>query len=277
MIDHVRGVLASVGVRSGELAWIDAVDAADLAIEGDTAKARLALAELDGLDFVVRSGQRHKARLFVADMDSTMIGQECIDELADYAGFKDEVAAITERAMRGELDFAGALHERVRLLEGLDAEALPQCLAARIRPSVGAATLVSTLKASGAVTLLVSGGFTDFVAPIAARLGFDQFRANTLDVSSGKLTGRTSGAIVDAQAKRGFAEQMLAATGASPAEMIAIGDGANDVPMIELAGVGIGYRPKPALARAADGLIRFHDLTALLWMQGIARRQWVFG
>ena len=256
--------------------WIDEGDAADLAIDGDPAAVREALAGMDGVDFAVRAGERVPARLFVADMDSTIIGQECIDELADYAGFKDKVAAITERAMQGELDFAHALAERVALLKGLDQKLLAKCRRARIRPNPGAATLVATMKSQGALTVLVSGGFTDFVNPIARELGFNRMRANWLGVDEhGKLTGQTVGKVVDAAAKRHLAEQILAARKLSPGSLVAVGDGANDAPLIELAGLGVGYRPKPPLARVADGLIRFHDLTALLWMQGIPRSEWV--
>lgn len=274
LVDSVRSALADAGLLAGELSWIDAGDAADLAFEGDAALARAALGAIDRLDFAVRAGERIPARLFVADMDSTMIGQECIDELADYAGLKDEVAAITERAMQGELDFAASLAQRVALLEGLDHKVIAKCRRARIRPNPGAATLVATMKKHGALTVLVSGGFTDFVRPIARDLGFQRLRANYLGVKDGKLTGTTVGKIVDAQAKRRFAEQILAGLGAGPDSLVAIGDGANDVPLIELAGLGVGFRPKPALAEVADGLIRHHDLTALLWMQGIPRSDW---
>jgi len=275
LIAHVREALAAAAITTGDLAWIDVGEAADLPIAGDMTKARALLAQIDGMDFLLRAGKPRRARLFVADMDSTIIGQECIDELADYAGFKDKVAAITERAMQGELDFASALAERVALLKGMDAGTLAECLHARIRPNPGAATLVATMKAMGARTVLVSGGFTDFVRPIGLQLGFDQMHANVLCVDAGRLTGSTVGAIVDAAAKRRLAEHILASMNAAPDELVAIGDGANDVPMIELAGVGIGYHPKQALARVADGVIRFHDLTAALWMQGIARRDWV--
>ena len=255
--------------------WIDQEDAADFYLEGDLDVARKALEELEGVDFAVRPGARTKADLFVADMDSTMIGQECIDELADYAGFKDKVAAITERAMQGEIDFAHALTERVALLEGLDQKVLKQCVKSRIRPNRGAATLVATLKSRGTLTVLVSGGFVDFVRPIARQLGFDRIKANYLGANDGKLTGWTIGPIVDAAAKRSLAEQILAARKLGPESLLAIGDGANDVPLIELAGMGVGYRPKPALAAVADGLIRYHDLTALLWIQGIPRAEWI--
>lgn len=258
--------------------WVDEGDAADFAIDGDGELARAALDKLDGVDFALWPGDRVAARLFVADMDSTMIGQECIDELADYAGFKEEVAAITERAMQGELDFAHALAERVALLEGLDQKVLEQCLQTRIRPNPGAATLVATLKSRGVLTVLVSGGFTDFVRPISMQLGFERMMANHLAVGAGgRLTGRTVGRIVDAAAKRRVAEEILSAKEWGPDSLMAVGDGANDVPLIELAGLGIGYRPKPALANAANGLVRHHDLPALLWMQGIPRRDWVEG
>ena len=230
---------------------------------------------MESVDFAIRTEGRVEAKLFVADMDSTMIGQECIDELADYAGFKDKVAAITERAMQGELDFAHALAERVALLEGLDQKILDQCIKSRIRPNPGAATLVATLKSREALTVLVSGGFVDFVRPIARQLGFDRIKANYLGVEDRKLTGQTVGPIVDASAKRRLAEEILGARKLEPESLLAVGDGANDVPLIELAGLGVGYRPKPALAKAADGIIRHHDLTALLWMQGIPRAKWI--
>ena len=271
LLDRVRAAVA----EARDLTWIDEGDATDLAFEGDVGSARAALEAIDGLDFAIREGQRVPARLFVADMDSTMIGQECIDELGDYAGFKDEVAAITERAMQGELDFASALAERVALLKGLNQSVIAECLRERIRPNPGAKALVATMKAQGALTVLVSGGFTDFVGPIADELGFNRFHANVLGVRQGTLSGTTTGPIVDAATKRRIAGEVLAELGAGPEALVAVGDGANDAPMVELAGLGVGYRPKPALARIADGVIRHHDLTALLWMQGIPRRDWV--
>ena len=271
LLDRVRAAVA----EARDLTWIDEGDATDLAFEGDVGSARAALEAIDGLDFAIREGQRVPARLFVADMDSTMIGQECIDELGDYAGLKDEVAAITERAMQGELDFASALAERVALLKGLNQSVIGECLRERIRPNPGAKALVATMKAQGALTVLVSGGFTDFVGPIADELGFDRFHANVLGVRQGTLSGTTTGPIVDAATKRRIAGEVLAELGAGAEALVAVGDGANDAPMVELAGLGVGYRPKPALARIADGVIRHHDLTALLWMQGIPRRDWV--
>jgi phosphoserine phosphatase len=255
--------------------WVDEGDAAEVEFEGDISSAKATLETIEGLDFAIRGADRVPAKLFVADMDSTMIGQECIDELADYANLKDEVAAITERAMQGELDFAGALEARVALLRGLEASAIAECLRTRIRPNPGAKTLVATMKNEGALTVLVSGGFVDFVRPIARELGFDRIKANELGFEDGRLNGKTVGPIVDSTVKRRVAEDILKAERLGPETLVAIGDGANDVPLIKLAGLGVGYRPKPALAEIAAGIIRHHELTALLWMQGIPKRRWV--
>ena len=261
----------------GELVWRDGPDAAAFRVDQDARTLRALLGPLEAVaDIIVVDRERFMpVRLFVADMDSTVIGQECIDELGDYAGFKPEVAAITERAMQGEIDFAIALEARVALLNGLDRSVIARCLAERITATPGAQTLVATLKAKGAHTLLVSGGFTDFVRPVATRLGFDAFRANVLEANGETLTGRTVGPIVDAAAKRQAAAEALASLGLGPQDMLAVGDGANDSAMIDLAGTGIGYRPKPALAAVADGSVRHHDLSALLWAVGIPRAEWV--
>jgi phosphoserine phosphatase len=215
-------------------------------------------------------------RLFVSDMDSTMIGQECIDELADFAGIKAEVAAITERAMRGELDFATALAERVGLLKGLPEAAIQQCLDQRIRPMDGARTLVATLKARGCRTVLVTGGFHAFADPVAAQLGFDHTVANRLGVHDGVLTGAVVGGIVDSAVKRSVLLEEMARLGEG-AISLATGDGANDIPMLEAATHGIAYRAKPKARAAADGWIERGDLTAILALYGIARHDWVTG
>jgi phosphoserine phosphatase len=255
-------------------AWIDEGDAADLTIP-DVPRARIALEGWQDCDVVVQPIEHRAKKLLVADMDSTMIGQECIDELADYAGLKPEVAAITERAMRGELDFVPALAERVALLRGLEVAVLGQCLAERIRPSPGAETLVRTMRAHGAYTLLVSGGFSDFVAPIAAELGFDDFCANRLERDRDRLTGKTQGSIVDSAAKKAALIEEQARLGLPIDSVLAIGDGANDLPMVEAAGLGVAYRAKPLLAEAADARLDHHALDALLWAQGIPRRDWM--
>jgi phosphoserine phosphatase len=212
-------------------------------------------------------------RLFVSDMDSTMIGQECIDELADYAGIKPQIAEITERAMQGELDFESALRERVALLAGLEESAIDACLAERIRPTPGAATLVATLAAKGAKTVLVTGGFHHFADPVAARLGFDRVVANALAVEGGKLTGGLVGPITDSAVKAAVLHEEVAALGEA-AVSLATGDGANDIPMIEAATYGFAYKAKPRARAAANGRVDGTDLTAVLTLLGIPRGDW---
>jgi phosphoserine phosphatase len=255
--------------------WIDQGDAADIEVEVDRAAIRAAYEGWEGVDIIAHPRGPREKRLLVADMDSTMIGQECIDELADYAGVKEQVSAITERAMHGELDFAGALHERVALLNGLDNDVIAQCLAERIRPNAGADTLVRTMRARGAETILVSGGFTAFVAPIAEAIGFDRFEANVLTIRDGRLTGSVEGRMVDSRVKHDTLVEARDRLGLSPFDTLAIGDGANDIPMVEEAGLGISYRAKPALAAVADARLDHHALDALLWAQGIPRAEWV--
>jgi phosphoserine phosphatase len=213
-------------------------------------------------------------RLFVSDMDSTMIGQECIDELADFAGLKERIAAITERAMRGELDFAAALAERVGLLKGLSESAIQQCLDERIRPMDGARTLVSTLKARGCRTVLVTGGFHAFADPVAEQLGFEHVVANRLGVLGGVLTGEVVGGIVDSAVKRTVLIEEMARLG-DGATSLATGDGANDIPMLQAATHGIAYRGKAKARAAADGWIERGDLTSILALYGISRNDWV--
>ncbi len=206
-------------------------------------------------------------------MDSTLIQCECIDELADYAGLKPQVAAITEAAMRGELDFTAALDARVALLAGMDAAVLDRCRAERVRLMPGAPELVATMAAAGARTILVSGGFTAFAGPVGATLGFDRVVANTLLAEGGRLTGAVARPVVDSGTK--VAE--LRAAGVPLDRCLAVGDGANDIPMIAAAGLGIAFHGKPATAAAADANVRHGDLTVLLWAQGIPRAGWVSG
>lgn len=227
------------------------------------------------LDVIVQPAANRRKRLLVADMDSTMIGQECIDELADFVGRKAEVAAVTEAAMRGELDFAEALDARVALLKGLEDSAIDRCRAERVSLMPGARTLVRTMAAHGAHTLLVSGGFTRFAGPVAAEIGFAEVRANVLGIEGEKLTGLVAKPIVDAEAKRRALEETASAHGIPLAEAMAVGDGANDIPMVRAAGLGVAYHAKPALAAAADARIDTNDLTALLYAQGYARSEWI--
>lgn len=254
--------------------WVDEGDAADLAV-ADAASARAAFEGWEGCDVIVQPAANREKKLLIADMDSTIIGEECIDELADYAGFKPEVAAITERAMRGEVEFGDALRERVALLKGMYVGVVERCLADRIRPNPGAETLVRTMRARGAMTLLVSGGFTDFVGPIAREVGFERSRANILSRDGDALAGTVEGAIVDAQSKLAALEATLDELGLDPEDSLGIGDGANDLPMIQAAGLGVAYRAKPVLAEAADARLDYHPLDALLWAQGIPHREWI--
>ncbi|AMU96359.1 MAG: phosphoserine phosphatase SerB [Sphingopyxis terrae] len=271
--------LDATGHEVGAPHWIDEGDAADIFFQGSLVSARAELAKMDhgALDVVVQPlGDRTK-KLIIADMDSTMITVECIDELADYAGIKPQIAAITERAMRGELDFRAALIERVGLLRGMAEATIAECRAERVRLTRGARTLVQTMKANGAWSVLVSGGFLPFAAPVAEAIGFDKVVANELEIAGGKLTGKVAEPIVDSSAKLETLRAEAAARGLTLGDTLAVGDGANDIPMITSAGLGIGYHPHPAAAAAADAAIRHHDLTALLWAQGYARRQWVMG
>ena len=274
LLDRALGLLRELDPAAAFLRWIDDGDAADLRFSGDLKGARWALDQLDGVDVVIQQEEPRWKRLLVADMDSTIIGQECIDELADYAGLKDEVARITERAMRGELDFSGALRERVRLLAGLDERELKRCLGERVEVTAGAETLVQTMRAGGSSCLLVSGGFLSFAEPIASAVGFDRVRANRLVFTGGKLSGEVGDPIVDAMAKREALVEAREQLGLDRADVLAIGDGANDRLMIEEAGLGIAFRAKPTLVEVADAELRHHGLDALLWVQGVSRRDW---
>ena len=251
-------------------------DVTEVEIEGGTLDAVRSVfaAHFADADVLIAQGPIAVPRLFVSDMDSTMIGQECIDELADYAGLKAQIAAITERAMRGELDFAGALTGRVGALKGLRESAIADCLDDRIRPVDGAATLVATLKALDCRTVLVTGGFHQFADVVGRALGFDRVVANTLGVAEGVLTGDVIGAIVDSAVKAQVLAQEAALLGEG-VPTLATGDGANDIPMLRAASHGIAYRAKPAARAAADGWIDRGDLTAVLDLLGIPRDKWV--
>jgi phosphoserine phosphatase len=274
LIDRALGLLRELDPSAAFLDWIDEGDAADLRFAGDGKAARWALDGVEGADLVVQPDEPRWKRLLVADMDSTIIGQECIDELADYAGLKEKVARITDRAMRGELDFPAALRERVRLLAGLDEQELKRCLDDRVHVTAGAETLVQTMRAGGASCLLVSGGFLSFAEPVARTVGFDRVRANRLVFAGGKLSGEVGDPIVDAIAKRDALIEVREQLGLRREDVLAIGDGANDKMMIEEAGLGIAFRAKPALVEVADAELRHHGLDALLWVQGVRRRDW---
>lgn len=274
-LDAACRLLDAAGCGCEQRAWLDARKAADIRFADSPAAARAALASLPGaIDTVVQPlAARHK-RLFISDMDSTIIGQECIDELAGMAGLKPQVAAITARAMAGELDFEQSLRQRVALLEGLDESAIARCLAERIRPAPGAHRLVATLNAHGLTTLLVSGGFHHFADVIGAELGFAGVYANRLTVEHGHLTGALDGPVVDAARKAEILAEEAARAGLSPAETLAAGDGANDIPMLRAAGLGIAAHAKPATRAAAHAAIDHGDLTAILYALGIPSADW---
>lgn len=229
----------------------------------------------DPIDVVVqRTGPRRK-KLFIADMDSTMIGQECIDEIADFAGLKAHVAAITERAMRGEIAFEPALRERVALLKGLPVSVVETVIAERITLTPGGRTLVQTMRKHGALTCLVSGGFTLFTDRIATMVGFDENRGNTLAIAGGKFEGIVGEPILGREGKLATLLDLTARLGITLEETMAVGDGANDLTMIERSGLGVAYHAKPAVAAAAHARIDHGDLTALLYMQGYKRDEFV--
>jgi len=227
------------------------------------------------IDVVVQPVLDRRKKLFLADMVSTMIGQECIDELADFAGLKAHVAAITERAMRGEIEFEPALRERVALLKDLPVTVVDEVLAERITLTPGGRALVQTMRANGAYTCLVSGGFTLFTAKVAELVGFQENRANELHVQDGKLTGTVAEPILGKAAKLATLVELRESFDLDNLDTLAVGDGANDLAMIQDAGLGVAYHAKPAVAAAAHGRIDFGDLTALLFAQGYKRGEFV--
>ena len=277
LIDRALGSLREIDPNAAFAGWIDEGDAVDLRVSGDIRAIRWALDGLPEVDLFVQPEEYRFKRLVVADMYSTIVGQECLDELADFAGLKREIAEITERAMQGHLDFKAALRERVALLSGLDEEAIGRCLAERVVPNPGAATLIRTMRVGGARAILVTGGFVSFADPIAKMLGFNAVRANRLLFDGGQLSGSVEDPIVDAQAKLDALIEAREEMGIKREEVLAIGDGANDKLMVQEAGLGVAYRPKPALAEVADARLDHHGLDALLWAQGIRRRDWVSG
>jgi phosphoserine phosphatase len=228
-----------------------------------------------GVDLAIQPAAGRRKAMLIADMDSTMIQQECIDELADVAGVGARVKDITARAMNGELDFEAAIRERVGLLKGLPEAVIAEVLADRITMMPGGAVLLATMKARGAYAALVSGGFTAFTAAVAEHLGFDENRANTLLVADGILTGEVGIPILGQQAKVDALEQITARLGLGDADVLAVGDGANDLGMLHRAGMGVALHAKPSVAARCDLRVNFGDLTALLYLQGYARTEFV--
>lgn len=276
-LDAALGACADAGMPVAMAGMLDfCSDVLQISLpDGERARLTGILTEHFGeCDLLVADHEIEVPRLFVSDMDSTMIGQECIDELADFAGIKDKVADITERAMRGELEFESALKERVGLLEGLEEGAIATCLDQRIQPVPGARALVNTLRSKGCRTVLVTGGFHHFADPVAEQLGFERVVGNRLGVAGGALTGLLAGPVSDASTKLATLEDERSQLGEG-ARVLATGDGANDIPMIEAADYGIAYRAKPKAREAANGRIASVELTAILKLIGIAESEWV--
>ncbi|MDK1378352.1 phosphoserine phosphatase SerB [Sinorhizobium sp. 6-70] len=271
---------AASAVNASGVYWLADGVACDIALtdgtDPDASEARLR-AEVNGLaiDVAVQDAESRRKKFLIADMDSTMIGQECIDELAAEVGLKEKVAGITARAMNGEIAFEPALIERVALLKGLPGSVIDEVIAKRITLTPGGKELIATMKAKGYYTALVSGGFTVFTGPIAAKLGFDENRANVLIEKDGTLTGEVAHPILGKQAKVDALIDISGRLGISTAEVIAVGDGANDLGMLQLAGTGVALHAKPVVAEQAKIRIDHGDLTALLYLQGYRKTDFV--
>lgn len=270
--DAIPRLVAARLPRAGAPVWLAPGRACDLPFAGlgEAQAQTVAGAALGGLpiDFLAQPAEGRKRRLLVADMDSTIITVECIDEIADYIGLKPEIAAITEQAMRGEIDFAAALRQRAAMLRGLPIALLARAYAERVRLSPGAAALVRTMRRDGAFTALVSGGFTYFTERVREAAGFDYDQANRLNLVGEALDGTVGEPILDADAKLAALRRLAAQRGIPLAATLAIGDGANDLPMLRAAGLGIAYRAKPIVAAAARARIRYTDLSTALYYQG---------
>jgi len=274
-------VFESAGAKGTSSRKLDAGEAAatDVFLEGpDVASVRAALQAPmadQKLDWCLQPVAHRKKKLLVADMDSTIINVECLDELADFAGLKAQISAITERAMRGELDFEAALRERVGMLKGLPVTALQQAYDERVRLNPGARTLVRTMAANGARCVLVSGGFSFFTSRVAQAALFHAHRGNTLIEANGMLIGQVGEPILGREAKLAALNEEANARQIPLSETLAIGDGANDLAMIEAAGLGVAYRAKPVVAAQADARVDHADLTALLYFQGYSQDAFV--
>lgn len=259
----------------GDAQWLATGEAAEFVVERTPENGPQVWEALqaEGIDMVIQPSEGRRKKMLLADMDSTMIQQECIDELAAEAGVGARVAEITAKAMNGELDFEGAIDERVGLLKDLPEEIIDQVLNTRIDYMPGGKALVQTMKANGGYAALVSGGFTAFTAKVAGELGFDENRANTLEIADGKLTGRVVRPILGREAKLDALEEITKTLGIEHADVLAVGDGMNDLLMLANAGTGVALHGKPALQAECDVRINHGDLTALLYIQGYAKSE----
>lgn len=270
VVAAAEAAIVAASGRAGEAVWLAPGTACDLPFAAAAGEIEPGLREsLAGrrIDLAVQPAAGRRKRLLVADMESTIVTRELLDELAGFAGIRDKVAAITERSMRGEVDFAGSLRERVALLAGLSATVIDQAKAL-IELTPGARTLVRTMRAHGAHAALVSGGFTCFTAIAAEACGFDEHRGNRLLIEDGRLAGKVGEPVLGPPDKLAALQEIAAARGLRPDETAAVGDGANDIPMLQAAGLGVAFRGKPAVAAAARFRLDHADLTGLLYMQG---------
>jgi phosphoserine phosphatase len=279
LLEQIGAALRQAGAATGDVSWLAPGDRAcdlpfgHLAADEAHAIARRTLADL-AIDFHAQPVANRRKRLLIADMDSTIVTAETLDELADEAGLKDVIAAITARAMRGEIDFPQALVERVAMLADLPEAALAKT-AQKLTLMPGATTLVHTMKANGAFTALVSGGFKYFTSKVAARTGFQLDLANDLAMSDGRLTGELQGPILDKDGKLNALQTLSAERGLTPADAVTVGDGANDLPMLLAAGLGVAYYGKPLLREQVRAQVNHTDLTTLLYFQGYLREEFV--
>ncbi|MFB9356105.1 phosphoserine phosphatase SerB [Sneathiella chinensis] len=267
IVEKAQASLQAHGAETGAPVWLREGVAADLIFDGTVQPENLSDI-LNDVDYCLQPTLHRRKKLLLADMDSTIITVECIDELADYAGVKDKVSAITEQAMRGELDFNEAFRARVAMLKGLEESVLQRTFDERVTLTPGARTLIQTLRQNGAYTALVSGGFTFFTSRVRDSVGFHMHESNELLFENGRLTGEAAEPILNSAAKLDNLNRLIAELGIDRQQSVAIGDGANDIPMIEAAGLGVAFHAKPKANEAADATIRFGDLTTLLYYQG---------